>query len=204
MNNLYEEVVDRLGINGWASIDGFLSPNEVKALLIRFVQLEKEGVFFKAGIGKQQFHTVDKTIRGDLIHWIEDTSNDEPEQRVAQRIEDLMAYLNRTCFLGLRDFEMHMAHYPPGTYYKRHSDRFVQNPHRILSVVMYLNNGWQPSDGGELVILEESGTEHTLAPIAGRMVIFRSELEHEVLPTQVDRYSLTGWMLDQEVGLTFL
>lgn len=204
MHHLYDEAIDRLAQAGWAIVDGFLSPTEVKVLLTRFQLLESDGKFFKAGIGKMHRHTVDSAVRGDYIHWLGDGDGGSPEAVLEERCRDLMAYINRTCFLGLRDLEMHMAHYPAGTRYQRHRDRFAHNPHRILSLVMYLNEGWQTSDGGELVIVDDAGCEYTIQPVAGRLALFRSELEHEVLLTHTSRYSITGWMLDQVVGLTFL
>jgi SM-20-related protein len=42
-------------------------------------------------------------------------------------------------------------------------------------------------------------------PQAGRLVCFRSEqIEHEVLPATRPRFSITGWILDQLVGLKHL
>lgn len=204
MSKTFSEAIDRLAFAGWASIDGFLSPDEVKALLQRFQTLERDGNFQQAGIGKLQHHTVDRSVRGDYIYWLGSPADNVAEQELLERINTLLVLLNRTCFLGLRDMEVHMAHYPPGTFYRRHRDRFVQLPHRIISLVIYLNEGWAPSDGGELIIVDEAGAEHTVAPLAGRLVLFKSELEHEVCTTKVDRYSVTGWLLDQPVGLTFL
>jgi SM-20-related protein len=36
-------------------------------------------------------------------------------------------------------------------------------------------------------------------PISGRLVVFMSELEHEVLETKVNRYSITGWAHQREL-----
>lgn len=201
----YFEVFDRLGESGYAILDAFLSTEEVAALRQRITDLEREGCFFKAGIGKLQHHTVNQSVRGDFIHWVdpaEEAAN--PEEQIVQRIVALRQWLNRHYFLALRDQELHLAHYPPGTFYKRHTDQFLQQQHRVLSVVLYLNPDWSIPDGGELQLYLPVGGPLLVEPRGGRLLIFRSNLEHEVLPTAVDRYSLTGWLLDQEVGLTFL
>jgi len=127
-----------------------------------------------------------------------------PETRhFLDRTENAMRQLNRRLFLGLKDFETHFTHYPKGTFYKRHSDRFQANSHRVLSFVCYLNNNWLPEDGGQLLLFKDGNTT-VIDPIEGRIAIFQSQIEHEVLLTYNDRYSITGWMLDQMEGLTFL
>ncbi len=197
---------DRLGERGYAIIDGFLSPDQIEQLLQRFDVLAAAGAFDKAGIGKLQHHNVDRAIRGDYIHWVEPTlhSQPQPEEKLVDTIRALREWLNRHYFLALKDEELHLAYYPPGTFYKRHTDQFKQQQHRVLSVVLYLNRGWQPEHGGALrLYLPGEGTIE-VEPLAGRLLVFRSHLEHEVLPTQVDRFSFTGWLLDQELGVTFL
>jgi SM-20-related protein len=206
LNKRLFEAFDPLGERGYAVVDDFLTNKEVTALRARIDLLQDEGRFRKAGIGKMQHHTIDRSFRGDMIFWINSSSSGlvTPESSLNQKVEKLRAWLNRYYFLGLKDHEAHLAFYPPGTFYKRHTDRFVQQQHRVLSVVIYLNENWSEVDGGQLVIYPDEATSVGIEPISGRLVVFKSELEHEVLPTHSGRYSMTGWLLDQEVGLTFL
>jgi len=91
-----------------------------------------------------------------------------------------------------------------GTFYKRHLDQFKKDDHRKLSVICYLNKNWKASEGGQLRIYV-SGAELDILPVAGRFVCFRSDqLEHEVLPATRERWSLTGWILDQHADLRHL
>jgi SM-20-related protein len=89
-------------------------------------------------------------------------------------------------------------------------------------MVLYLNKNWEPAHGGELRIFlpeKQQGEEGNkgngdkkmsekwvdIAPVAGRLVCFRSDtVEHEVLTAFQPRKSVTGWMLDQPLGLGFL
>ncbi len=67
-----------------------------------------------------------------------------------------------------------------------------------------MNDDWKFGNGGELKIFSEHGDE-IIAPIGNRLVLFRSDtIEHEVLETATSRKSLTGWLLNQPVGLGFL
>jgi SM-20-related protein len=86
-----------------------------------------------------------------------------------------------------------------GTFYRRHLDRFRTDSKRKLSVITYLNEGWQPTHGGQLLIYrpQPDAPEETISidPLGGRMVCFDSGLlEHEVLPATRDRLSITGWL----------
>jgi SM-20-related protein len=57
-----------------------------------------------------------------------------------------------------------------------------------------LNKNWKPENGGELKLYLENGEELTIEPRAGTLVVFESHMEHEVLMSHADRYSITGWL----------
>lgn len=198
-----EQLIDQLAEDGYGIMDHFFNPTEVEAVIGHFQDLSKEGAFKKAGIGKMQQFAIDKSVRGDYINWINPNDTSAITASYVERMKQLMAYINRTCFLGLKDLEAHFAMYPAGTFYKRHADRFHQNAHRVISTVCYLNKDWEEKDGGQLrMFLPDKALD--IAPLSGRLVCFRSELEHEVLITSRPRYSITGWMLDQYTNLAFL
>ncbi len=199
-----ESIADGLAEQQYAVTDHFLSDELTFQLLNRLQQIREEGELKKAGIGKHQQFQVDNTIRGDYIKWIDPGTAKQITQHFLEKMQAIKDYLNQTCFLGLKDYESHFAVYPPGTFYKRHADRFQQNPHRIISCVFYLNPGWTAQDGGILRLYLDEGQTKDIVPIAGRLACFRSEIEHEVLPAHKTRYSITGWMLDQIGSLTFL
>ena len=59
---------------------------------------------------------------------------------------------------------------------------------------MYLNDGWQAEDGGQLRLYLADGQVRDVLPEAGTLVVFLSaDIPHEVLPASRDRLSLTGW-----------
>lgn len=178
--------------------DNFLSPDEVQQLAKRLRERREQGQFRAAGIGNQNT-TVEKQIRGDEILWLDEADAVPEEMAFLNRIGEFVQYVNRTCYLGLRDYEFHYALYPAGAFYKRHLDQFRTDSRRRLSVICYLNSDWQESDGGQLALYlpSENGPEQTvtLAPLGGRLVCFESgQLEHEVLPATRERLSVTGWL----------
>lgn len=205
---LLEQVVDGLAGPGYAVVDGFLTSTEVSILLELLSWHEGEGRLRRAGIGTADTYQVEKAVRGDLIRWIDPAKAAEPTLDFLAKVNRLMGHINRTCFLGLKDFEAHFTMYPKGAFYRRHLDQFRDRPHRRISLVCYLNQQWRPAHGGELRMFVPSGNGEAvvdIAPKGGRLVCFRSDLlEHEVLPVQEPRCNITGWMLDTPAGLTFL
>jgi SM-20-related protein len=199
MNSLFEPIIDGILAEGYGIVDNFLTANEVSALAKRLHERREAGQFKAAGIGNQQ-RTVENTIRGDEILWLEEASATPEETMFLQRIGEFVEYVNRTCYLGLRDYEFHYALYPPGTFYKRHLDQFRSDSRRRLSVICYLNSDWQETDGGQLALFlpesdDSTDRELTIQPIGGRLVCFESgRLEHEVRPAGRERLSVTGWL----------
>ena len=150
--------------------------------------------FTAAGIGRGNDLMQNNFVRTDEICWINGES-DAGRQWLGWS-GALQQFLNRRLFLGLFSFESHFAHYAPGQFYRRHLDAFEGQQNRVLSLVVYLNPGWQHDDGGELVLYrDESDAEGIrVTPLMGTVVVFLSEeFPHEVLPAQRDRYSIAGW-----------
>lgn len=197
MNEIFDRIADELVDKNYAIIDSFLSSEEVKAILAlpHFAQHEQH--FKKAGIGKNANLQINEAIRGDYILWLDKNTASPAALVYLNRLSELIQHLNRSLFLSLKDYEVHMTVYPVGTYYKRHLDQFKKDDKRKLSVICYLNESWKEEQGGQLRIYTE-GTSQDVLPIAGRLVCFRSDvLEHEVLPATRERLSLTGWIVDR-------
>lgn len=193
----FEMLADALAERGFAIIHNFLTPDEVSSIVGIGAFTNHAASFKKAGIGKDQQKQINESVRGDYIQWI-DKKTAPPELIVyLDRLQQLSGFLNRSLFLSLKDYEIHMTVYPPGTFYKRHLDQFKKDDHRILSVICYLNQEWSVDDGGQLRLYLDDGPID-VQPTAGTLVCFRSDqLEHEVLPARRARLSLTGWLLDR-------
>lgn len=150
--------------------------------------------FHRAGIGRDARHMLNEFVRTDEICWI--TGSTAAGRSWLDWAGQLQRYLNRRLFLGLFSFESHLAHYAAGDYYKRHLDSFKGEANRVLSLVVYLNPGWIPEDGGELVLYRDEQDLDGLKvlPVLGTVVVFLSEeFPHEVLPARRDRFSVAGW-----------
>lgn len=198
-NPLYEEIISGILEDQYCIVEEFFTIEEVRSLRRALLEKYEEEKFKKAAIGNRTNETVEKAIRGDFILWINEAEASEGEKIFFKKINSLVEYLNKTCFLGILQKEFHYAVYPEGTFYKRHLDTFQNDDRRKLSLVCYLNEeDWKPENGGELVIYKnENGKEiaKNIYPLPGRVVIFESQLlEHEVKPVKTTRLSITGWL----------
>eukprot|EP00438_Fugacium_kawagutii_P031857 Skav224110 [mRNA] locus=scaffold2427:47497:58242:+ [translate_table: standard] len=74
---------------------------------------------------------------------------------------------------------------------------------RILTTILYLNPGWQDSDGGSIRLFEVDPplqVRGELLPFGNRLLAFwADEVPHEVLPPRKDRFACTFWYLDRDV-----
>jgi SM-20-related protein len=187
-----QALIEALRADGIAVRDGFLSLPELRALAACAEARRVRGDFAAARIGAGPNLEHRAEIRGDSIAWL--TRADFPaEAQLFGALEELRHALNREAFLGVAELELHYARYPPGTGYARHVDQPFGSTQRRVSIVLYLNEDWQASDGGALRI-DETGGCREIEPLGGRLVLFLSESRaHEVLPSRRARLSLTGW-----------
>lgn len=142
-----------------------------------------------AGVGKG--HNVRRRVRSDLACWVEAT--DLPG---AHALFDRIRHeVVRGTWVGLDGFELQAACYPgAGARYVRHLDTFRGDPRRRFTAILYLNPGWARAHGGQLIAWTPTGLRK-VAPLAGRLVLFRSELlPHAVSASRAPRFALTAWM----------
>ena len=147
-----------------------------------------------AGTGNDILAVQNKLVRSDIIYWLDRKHDDPHENDFFDLVDDFVSHLNRTCYTGITGYEFHYTLYETGSFYKKHLDQFRTNDSRKYSMIMYLNAGWVKADGGQLRI-HHDGSFQNISPLNGKTVFFKSsELEHEVLPTNKPRMSITGWL----------
>jgi SM-20-related protein len=184
-----------------------LVPHDLTMRLgVRARLLHEAGKLERAGIGRADDHMLDRDIRRDHTLWL--SGDDAAEAEYLALMEELRGAINAALMLGLFHFEAHYAVYEPGGFYKRHRDAFKGARNRVLSTVLYLNQGWKEGDGGELVVYGDDAAMAPLmvvAPEAGTMVVFLSEdIPHEVRTAHQLRCSIAGWYrVNEGVGAAF-
>lgn len=195
---------DQLAEKEFAVVDDALDKEIYSGLNARIDELIAENELRQAGVGSASHFELNKKVRGDEIYWLDRRDDHIATSAFFSMIDQLIEALNRSFFLSLSDAEFHFAHYPMGSHYGRHLDQFKSRNNRQISVILYLNSLWENSDGGELKIYRDSECK-IIEPIGNRLVLFRSDtIWHEVLKTNKSRKSVTGWLLNNPVGLGFL
>jgi SM-20-related protein len=188
------KVCATIAADGYFTLPDFLQPPAVAALASEARRRDRAGEFHPARIGHGERSAERADIRGDRISWLDERSPAPAERALWRALESLRAALNEACFLGLFAFEGHYALYPPGAFYRRHRDRFRDDDARVLSCVLYLNQGWSAADGGALRLYVSESAPIEILPLGGTLVCFlAADYEHEVLPARRERLALTGW-----------
>lgn len=190
---LQAKICNELETQGWLQQDFFLPDELVIVLAAECRQMSAAGSLKSAGIGRADGQVLRPDIRGDQIAWLK-AGQSMACDHYLQIMEDVRIALNRTLYLGLDEYESHFAMYSPGTYYRKHLDRFRDDDCRTVSAVVYLNPDWLPEQGGALRLHTDENHAEDVAPLGGRLVLFMSaDMSHEVLPATRDRMSLAGW-----------
>ena len=178
-----------------------------EALMQESIQLQAE--FQQAKIAQGGLN---QAIRGDTTRWLQ--PEDSAGRRYLALLEKLGSNLNQQLYSGIRRVEAHYAAYAVGDFYKLHRDNPVSNDFhvanrshattltqqqsRVISTVFYLNPVWQPGWHGELHLQDNQQQWHNILPMPNRLVIFQSNLLHEVCPATHERRSIAGWLRRDE------
>ncbi|MGO4998906.1 2OG-Fe(II) oxygenase [Oceanisphaera sp. W20_SRM_FM3] len=189
----FDGIIEALAGPGIGIFPHFIDSNIVASLRHDLLTLPA-GELTPAAIGRERDQQTNERIRSDKTRWLE--GNTPIQLYYLSLMARLQQALNRQLFLGLKDYECHYALYQAGDFYKKHVDAFRGRGNRRITTVLYLNDDWQASQGGELLVYSDQGSSvlHRILPAAGTLVCFLSEdFPHEVLPAQRDRMSIAGW-----------
>ena len=184
-DKLTDKQLDKFVDDGWMIIDEVFENKALLALQAESGFIDYRDAELTAGIRVSD-------IRGDRIRWI--TENFFAGYFYLQSINALGMLFNRSLFAGIRHSEAHYACYPVGFGYQWHSDNPAGRDERVISAVFYLNDEWTASDGGALEVVDKHGVHHNVMPVANRLVIFDSDLQHQVQIAYRQRYSIATWM----------
>jgi len=192
-----ERISAQLAEQGWSVETEFLDDETVQSIRLAAGHAWQAGQFRSAGIGRGSDFEIKPEIRNDQVLWLEPAQCDLSLQGYFAALEQLRLHINQHLYLGLFDYEAHMAMYSPGSYYRKHLDQFRGLGNRLLTTTYYLNPDWRPADGGQLRLYTDASHPDRyldILPRAGTLVCFlSSEFLHEVLPAGRARLSITGW-----------
>ncbi|MCG3842246.1 2OG-Fe(II) oxygenase [Psychrobacter sp. Ps1] len=184
-DKLTDKQLDTFVTDGWLIIDNVFNSTALLALQSESGFIDYRDAELTAGVRISD-------IRGDRIRWI--TEDFFAGYYYLQSINALASLFNRSLFAGIRHSEAHYACYPTGFGYQWHSDNPAERDERVISAVFYLNDNWEATDGGALEVVDKHGVHHEVMPVANRLIIFDSDLRHQVQTAHRQRYSIATWM----------
>lgn len=187
----WSDLAEGLTEKGWAVHEALL-PRPCSEGLLALGKAQRAD-FLRAGTGRGASYR-SQSVRGDAIRWLDLDAGTDSERQLGRLFEAIRQDLNARLFLNLSTVEAHLAVYERGEGYARHLDRFRDDDARTVSLVLYLNDNWQPGqDQGALRLHLPEGHQDVF-PRLGRAVAFLSgEVEHEVMPTARQRWSVAAW-----------
>ena len=194
MEDCFEALISSYLDSKVGIVEHFVSEELAQHLVKRLFELKEQNLLKAAGIGNAAKLTQNSAIRSDTIYWLDRANNNEHENAFLDQVDAFVSYLNCSCYTGITGYEFHFALFDKGSFYRKHLDQFQDNSSRQFSMITYLNENWQPEDGGELCIYD-GDVAQKVTPTNRKTVFFKSnELVHEVLETNKPRLSVTGWL----------
>ena len=207
---------------GFAVCEGFMGPDQVEAIRRDVHQLHQEGRFKVAGVGADSSNRVDSTVRRCeqcfLYPRVKHGGGGDQSGRsiLYSLLDGIRGSLEKGTGVALDSLltEGLYVSYPNGGFYRRHIDSYPGTPQEIreFSFLLYANPNWKESDGGCLRIHTDGGGEEPrpgtpesfvdIEPKAGTLVVFRSDVPHEVLETAAERLAIVGWFNRPPSGST--
>lgn len=193
-NNKIENILNDLDQQGWSVQKNFFSTELIQELKETLSSLHQQGLLKQAGIGRKDELHIEHSIRSDEISWFDEKKLNDSQEKYLSITQKLQDAINQRFYLGLFELEVHFSLYSPNAFYKRHLDQHKNQDTRVITFITYLNENWKDEDGGNLQLYLNNGQTISISPDAGTVVCFLSaDFEHEVLPSNRERASLTGW-----------
>ncbi len=191
---MLKKIIDSLHHENYFLQENFISLSDLWEINSFFTQ--NTPYFSAAHVGKGNERQKMESVRGDWTFWIDQKNPPIELYSLLKFLEELRLHLNQELYLGLKEFESHLAYYPSGKFYKKHLDQFNRDSSRILTFIFYLHEYWDDSDGGELVLYnDDNSIFKKVIPKPGTFICFlANKFPHEVLAGKRERRSFTGWM----------
>jgi hypothetical protein len=198
------ECADALRRDGYVVVDSFFELNLANALRAELLELNDAGclspnrtqlgniVFSKPHIQEADLHdarlrSLFSTTLRHFAAWCDESSGG-----FARALCTALPELRLATGDAARAVKLQVN--AGGGCFPWHYDNPGPPSKRALTMLVYLNPGWVPSDGGELVVMPFLTTAVTVAPLHNRCVMFVSDrCVHRVLPARTKRLMMTTW-----------
>ncbi|KXZ49336.1 hypothetical protein GPECTOR_22g930 [Gonium pectorale] len=216
------KVAATLDAYGYAVLDNYISDAAILAARKELSVMEPHyspGLIWVGSEAEAGAQIAVGGVRGDVVLWLDDAAlnatafvKDGVRRDCGfMQLQQLLADVDELVFEGLRPrlpylaglhrrSDAMMAIYPgKGARFAKHVDNTTGDGRR-LTVLTYLNPGWEERQGGALRLFpvrQGAAPVVDVPPLAGRVALFLSaEVAHEVLPAFARRHAVTLWYFD--------
>jgi SM-20-related protein len=186
--DIYAQIALRLADQGWCVTPDFLTPRLVGELRGEAERIWNAGGFHHAGVGRAADLHINPEARTDHVRWLDPQAGSDAQRVYLQALEELRQAINRELYLGLFEFEGHLAIYPPAAITAPRSVPRHRAAHRELHSVP---PGTGSEDGGSC-----ASTPDTEEPSHYEEILPLGDAGHfqrpfrEVLPARRQRISI--------------
>ena len=168
---LTEATILSLGRGDALHFDDVLGDEVAGGVRLTALRMDADGALGAGGVKGDA--SANFEIRGDRMAWLDPLALPLGLAPVIDLFGDVMLALNERAYLGARTLDIQISVFRQGHGYARHRDATTSASSRRATAIYYANY-WEPGDGGELEVWDTVGTR-LLAPLANRLVVFRSQ-----------------------------
>jgi len=184
-NDIARDIVNK----GWSVRTDFLPESTLSQLALETLQFKLNG-----SMTPIENPSLNELSKKRFIQCIRKSDLTKAQSEYFERLAVLQDAINESLDLGLKTFDCHLMFYPPGASYAKHLDCYGSEGRRSLTCILYLNDNWKRTDGGELRLYTDEDSYIDVMPQKGTLVVFLSAFFwHEVLPTSRERMCIPGW-----------
>lgn len=218
---LASNILNQIYNQGYCCIDNFIENEEILQDASNEIdKLQELHILKQAAIGSGNAKLVTTSVRGDYHCWMNNEffeKNNENQNlfNLVSEIRTIRKVLSNEFDLHLERDSIQVAVYPgQGTQYQKHADAtpyFSQD--RKVTCILYLNK--QQCDGGNLKLfrcessffqkhellfqLKNENEVIEIEPKWNRLIVFLSDIYHQVLPTNSIRKALSCWFYSPSI-----
>lgn len=188
-------LISELKLHGWVRRTGVLEAQNLQSINGFFDR--KRDRFELAPVIDRGLVTQNELVRGDRYIATDLKSPATELLPVVELVNNFASEL-RVAGETILDCQLHPSFFPELHFFRKHLDVYGDSGH-VISFVFYVNQSWDPSWGGNLILYDRQNREvANILPEPGSFVAFLSrEMPHQVKLCKRERRSIAGWFHDR-------
>jgi SM-20-related protein len=117
LETIFNTLIETFIENKVGVTENFLNATLASKLRSNLLNLYSQNKLRAAGTGNGAVVVQDKSMRSDMIYWLDRKNNNEDENAFFDLMDAFVSYLNSTCYTGITGYEFHYTLYEKGSFY---------------------------------------------------------------------------------------